>query len=691
MNLLKLSKFVLTICLLSIISCNDNPYPEVDELGKDRRPPPGLKAKALSMSLNDKIELQEGVQTQFLIKVDVEAPGVPIIDIEGLPEGATFDEETFTVSWTPTYSDGNSPVDPSIKSMIYPIVVTLKSSLDDKRAIRKESNLVVFDVPRSVRIDTRDTFSVNENSDLRARFSVENRDYPDGPFLVESDGLPPGAEIIADDKNVNFQIKYRPTYQVVNLNDGSDDKEFLVTLKAVNPAGHFVKKEIKITVDDVRQDVVITAADEIEQGLDVHFQVTASDLNSEIAPKITFTVSKPSHGEWMNPSLKENPESYTSVLTFKWNNIPQTYIGRTFNFPYKACVRSSTFSYSKCSRGSTKIKIVSRPKLPPVIDRDDWPVKELVYLDNGDYFSRSIDIEDGETGGKVDKVEIFPEEVREKGNISWSRGRLSMRFTEAGVYQFQVKATSVRGLSTTESFIVDVFPANRKTTLFLADEGTRYIENVFYRENISSMDFMNPAIQRLTRRNMSGRKTLVIGTSVLKSMNQRVLNDTKLVGEVVEEAIELVDHVVVASPLLDQLPEKFLNTLKEDLGVSILGRYSELTGTPDLSTMNFVVTSQFESSTHNVSLNLSTTGESYDPLIFNGGLDDPNKNCKAVMGLSSLGQTPYAIGLTCRKLWNKTKGRVSILGTEWADLKFHEDDNDIPSKWFNTMLTGRFW
>ena len=165
----------------------------------------------------------------------------------------------------------------------------------------------------------------------------------------------------------------------------------------------------------------------------------------------------------------------------------------------------------------------------------------------------------------------------------------------------------------------------------------------------------------------------------------------KLVGEVVEEAIELVDHVVVASPLLDQLPEKFLNTLKEDLGVSILGRYSELTGTPDLSTMNFVVTSQFESSTHNVSLNLSTTGESYDPLIFNGGLDDPNKNCKAVMGLSSLGQTPYAIGLTCRKLWNKTKGRVSILGTEWADLKFHEDDNDIPSKWFNTMLTGRFW
>ena len=74
-------------------------------------------------------------------------------------------------------------------------------------------------------------------------------------------------------------------------------------------------------------------------------------------------------------------------------------------------------------------------------------------------------------------------------------------------------------------------------------------------------------------------------------------------------------------------------------------------------------------------------------MLFNGGLYEPQKVCKGVLGLSLNGTNPYVIGVVCNR---ENGGRISLLGTEWADLLVSAGDEQIPVLWFNTMINGKF-
>ena len=76
-------------------------------------------------------------------------------------------------------------------------------------------------------------------------------------------------------------------------------------------------------------------------------------------------------------------------------------------------------------------------------------------------------------------------------------------------------------------------------------------------------------------------------------------------------------------------------------------------------------------------------------MIFNGGLDEVDKICKGVLGLTSTGNNPYVLGLVCQRS-RVGGGRLAILGTEWADFDVSGDDSKIPFEWFNTMLQEEF-
>ena len=59
------------------------------------------------------------------------------------------------------------------------------------------------------------------------------------------------------------------------------------------------------------------------------------------------------------------------------------------------------------------------------------------------------------------------------------------------------------------------------------------------------------------------------------------------------KAIEKIKNVVVASPLIDRLPEKFLEKLSMEYGLVTIGRYSELPNLPPIEKMQFAKTKQF--------------------------------------------------------------------------------------------------
>ncbi len=682
----KVSISLLSLLILTLVGCDQDPYPVEQEIRRTPRSTPQDTLPPLAIEPIEDIKFREGLLSEFKIRVAVEEPGEPILKAEGLPEGATFDENTFTISWKPGYFDANDPNNPTVKRRTYPVTLRLFSTAMDLNndGVSREVKLVVEDSPRPITLDTRSvTPEVDENEEFSRIIRFKNEDFPNGPFKVATENLPSSLEIEEVD-GTTFRLKFRPDYFHVNRDTvGRNYIRYEGKIVASNPRNETREFKYRIQVNDVRQGVKLVAPEEIEQGLDAGFQVAAYDLNREIAPNISLSVKRPAFGKFIT-SIKENPKTFSSVLSILWKDIPPRYNKTTQKVTYEACVLDSRGQKTDCQEQSTKIKIELKDRTPPIISRKDWPVGELVYLNFNKTLSRDLPVRDAEDSQLTPKVEIFPEEMREfvrfkRGNGRWdSSDRLEMKFNKPGTFQFNVVATSDYNVSSAESFLVEVFPENRNKVLIFADS-TRDKEVLFYKEQFKQeMDLMNPAIQVVNQRNISGRETVILTTSTL-------LDDSN--KNEIFNAIEEIDHVVIASALYERLPEKFLTRLQEDYDLRAIGRYSQLPNLPPLEKMRFQTTGQFQASINDIGLKGSTTTESADPLIFNGGLDEPDKVCKGVLGLTETGNNPLRIGVNCRR---KNGGRISILGTEWADLKVTEEDSGIVESWFNTLLNAKF-
>lgn len=671
-------KYLLLLPLFLVLTaCDQDPYPVEGDLRTVQRSEPQKPLPALAISIDDKIEYREGRYREYKVRVAVEEPGEPIVKVDNLPEGAEFDPKTFIIKWRPDFYAGNDPNDPGIKSRIYPITIWLRSTVLPKEQFRKTVNLVVFDVPQEIDVTPgRRNPSVNENETFSETITISNADYPQGPFKLLTKGLPANLEV-EEVSPTQFRLKFKPDFFHVNRTvQTRGELKYEGKLIVSNPANHIVEKEYSITVNDVRRKVSLVAPENMEQGLDASFQIAAYDLNREIAPTIRLTSDVPGFGTFKTEIIK-NPKSFASVLNVFWKDIPPAYNNTKQKISYEACVLNSRNSTTNCEKKTTTIKLVVRDRKAPLISRNSWPAGELIYLGFNERLTRSLRITDQEDTSLTPKVEVFPEEMRKY--VTWSNGTIAMRFNKEGVFQFNVRATSDYNMSSSESFIVEVFPESRKRTLLFADS-TRDPEVMFYRDTFKgTMDIMNPAIQVVNQRNISDRDTLVITTSTLL--------DPSVKSEVLS-AIKTIKNVVIASPLIEELPEEFQTELAEKYDLKPIGRYQSLPNLPPLSKMSFETTKQFQKPKDAVRLKGTTTSESANPMIFNVGLDDPDKICKGVLGLNEDGlNPPLVVGLSCARFGG---GKIVILGTEWADFLTSETDKNIPVKWFDTLIKQNF-
>ncbi len=667
------SKIFLLLMAATIISCKQDPYPANGEIKVVQRQEQRPVDPPLAMSVDDVIEYKEGRYREYKIRVSVKDPGQPIVKIDNLPIGAEYDEANFLLKWRPSYSDGNDANDPSIKSHIYPITIWLRNSVDPVRALRKTINLVVYDSPQSIDITPSSVTSVDEGQKFSNTFKIANADFPQGPFRIVTSGMPANTEVIKVDENT-YKLEFTPDYYHVNRRSDGDKKVYKGKIIVANPANHMMSKDLEITVNDKRLESKLVTPPNLTQGLDISFQVVGYDLNKEMSPQVSMITGRPGFGKFSFQEIK-NEESSSTVLNVLWTDIPPVHNGEEFTLTFRSCVLGNWSSIDNCKESSTKVKILLKSRVPPQIARTDWPAGEMIYLNHGETVTKKIQVKDSEDPNLKPKVEIFPVEIRKY--VTWSGDVLRLNFTEPGVFQFNLKATSDYSVSSAESFLIEVFPKDRNKTLFFADS-TRDPEVVFYKSTFKNVDIMNPAIQEVNLRNLSGRDTLVIGTSTLMD------ND---VQPMIMKSIEKIKNIVVASPLIDHLPEKFLNKLRNDYGLITIGRYSQLPNLPPLDKMQFAKTRQFGDPKAPVFLKRNASSESKDPMLFNGGLYEPDKVCKGVLGLSLDGNNPYVIGVVCNR---ENGGRISLLGTEWADLLVSPGDEQIPVQWFNTMIKGQF-
>ena len=667
------STILLLLTATSILSCKQDPYPKGGEITANQRQEQRTVEPPLSISVEDVIEYREDRYRDYKIRVSVKEPGLPIVSIDNLPPGAEFDKDTFLLKWKPGFFDGNDPTDPSIKNRIYPITIWLRNSMDPVRALRRTINLVVYDVAQGIDIVPSNVTSVDEGQKFSNTFTIANPDFPVGRFRIETSGMPANTQLIKIDENT-FKLEFTPDYFHVNRKTDGAKKTYQGKIIVSNPANHSMTKDLEINVFDKRLESKLVTPPTLTQGLDVNFQVVGYDLNKEMSPKISMVSPVPSFGKFTFQEIK-NDDSSSTVLNVFWTDIPPVHNGEEFTLIFRSCVIGNWGSVDNCKDASTKVKIVVRDRKPPEIGRADWPVGEMLYLNNAETITKKIKVRDIEDPNLKPKVEIFPLEMRKY--VTYNGDVLSMNFTEPGVFQFNMIATSDYNVSSSESFLIEVFPKDRNKILFFADS-TRDPEVIFYRKTFKNVDIMNPAIQEINTRNLSGRDTLVIGTSSLMDVD---------IQPMIMKSIDKIKNIVVASPLIDQLPPKFLLKLRADYGLITIGRYSQLPNLPPLEKMQFAKTSQFIDSIAPVFLKRTASSESHDPILFNGGLYEPQKICKGVLGLSLNGNNPYVVGVVCNR---ENGGRISLLGTEWADLAVSAGDEQIPVKWFNTMITGQF-
>jgi hypothetical protein len=667
---------LLTVLTLVLVSCNNttNPYPSGHQYSPDYRQPRQVD-DALSYDIPDRIKYNEGVETLKRFKISVPEPGTPEVWINDLPSGATFDDKKMVISWEPNYDQGNDPNDPSIKVRSYPVVVWIRSSVDNIKAESKVVTLEVHDTPRSFIVDGTSSKTIYEGQEGSYAFDIENPDYPNGPFNVSLSNFPANAKL-EKLSETSFKVVMTPDHFHTNVNQrcgstrgcSAHEAKILVS----NPANHLTDHKVEIRVSDRRLNPKLVVPETSTHGLDLSFQVVAYDTNREVAPRLEMSVNRPSGGHFTF-STQENTENFSTVLTVNWNDIPPTFNGKNFTFSFEACVKSSSSLWRNCETKTTNLNIVVRDRLAPTITRSSWPSGEIKYLRFNEYQVYSLRINDPEAPGVEPVVEIRPESM--KKFVRYVNGSLRVKVDQPGFYEFDVIAKSAYNISTAESFIMEVFKKDRKKTLLFADS-TRDDEVQFYKSMFNDFDIMNPAIQDLNTRNVSGRENLIITTSTLLDPSIKAK---------MEEAVNKIENIVITSPLIENLPENLLREINQDYGVSIMGRYSDLTHLPNIKTMELVTRRDFKKPKNSVFLKLTTTQESRDPLLFSTGVD--TNNCESVIELASSNRAFRAeTGIICDR---PNGGRLALMGAEFADLNVTTPDATIPTDWLRKMLTTR--
>lgn len=668
--------------ILFFFSCESNPYPEIGEGGsggqiesRPRRlttPPP----KPIGIIIDNHYKLTEGINKKIEIPATVPSPGRPILKLVNLPAGASFDEDKKVFSWTPGYFDGNDPEDPTIRTRDYTVGIHVRSTDLEIEAEYYEMLLTVEDSPQKFSIKAQSYENVYEGETLSYFFEVESLDYPHGPFSVTAKNLPAGSKI----KQVNetrFEINYSPDYHHVKLSESDECrsyrvncKKYPVTISVYNPANHRTQKEVEFEVRDVRLEPKLVIPQTIEQGLDSSFQVSSYDLNGDIAPRMEITPRQMDYGEFSYEVLR-NDSTKSSVINVKWTDIPPSYNGKTVEFDIESCVMNSRRSYGNCQTRAIKIKIVVKDRKPPVIERLSWPVGHIEYLNHNEVKTFNFNIKDGDNLALIKNVKIVPEEMNQY--ITWGHGQLRVKLNKSGLHQFSLIATSEYNLSSAESFVLEVFRADRSRTLYFTDS-TRSDEVNFFKDVLKDVTLMNPVLQSLNQRNLAGRDTLILGTDILKDPNLK--SDLAL-------AIKKIPNIVVASPLIRNMPNKFIDELQQYHNVALLGRYKDLGFSEKVEDLHFIARDDFGTSKKEVKLRGESTSESDNPLIFSVGVD--RIDCEDVLDLTNKKQDKrLKIGIICDRRYQK--GRYAVLGTEFSDLKLSSADKDVGKQWLRKML-----
>lgn len=212
-NKAKLSLALAGVLTLSVAGCESNPFP-AEGYVRETAPPQRAFMPAYAVNVPALLFVEDAEETYTLGVTVPPYAGDPIVEIEGLPRGATFDPKTLQLKWRPTRTDGNPKdgSDPAIGFARYPVKILLSATDDPVTTIAQEEVITVVNsriAPSASLSQTAPRFTQGVWNELN--LTVQSVDYPTGPFVVEVTGVNGGVRIIRGTDLTQLKIGYRPT------------------------------------------------------------------------------------------------------------------------------------------------------------------------------------------------------------------------------------------------------------------------------------------------------------------------------------------------------------------------------------------------------------------------------------------------------------------------------------------------
>ncbi|NOX38061.1 MAG: tandem-95 repeat protein [Calditrichaeota bacterium] len=202
--------------------------------------------------------------------------------MENLPEGATFDPETRTFRWTPTYE----------QSGVYENItaIMIAGAMSDTTRF----TITVNHVNRPPVLAEIGDKTVDEAQLLEFQIQGKDPDKEDqGKLTFSAENLPEGATF--DPQTQTF--RWTPTYEQSGTYPD-------VTFAVSDPAGLTDRKRITITVNHVNRppEIAAVADQTVNENETLSFQLTASDPDKEDAGKLTFSALDLPAGAQLDPA-----------------------------------------------------------------------------------------------------------------------------------------------------------------------------------------------------------------------------------------------------------------------------------------------------------------------------------------------------------------------------------------------------
>ena len=323
-----------------------------------------------------------------------------------------------------------------------------------------------------------------------------------------------------------------------------------------------------------------------------------------------------------------------------------------------------TFDYALCRDQAVTVNFVTKPYPVPSIDRSQWTVGQARYLRVGATQDISLPV----TGGTAT---ILPASL--SSEVSWNAGTLHLSPQVEGLKQFQLTVTSPWGDVTSESFSMDVAPADWPSTVILGDP----LVSAEPRRTLQLFDkarILDPEFEKIDQRTLALTDTLVLGTSLLSRLD---------LLSTVSPALEKAKVVFIQTPLASIAPmQTLLGAFIADFpGFS--GRFTAQS--PALNLLKFVNLpgSPVGDAFPNLKLAGKLTKESVFPLVLNG---TTSGSCTPVLGLHLRSQTDSSYVMTSRCAG--LKGNIFIIsGFEWGDIATPQpDDLAAIKKWIGALV-----